>query len=427
MGLLFRGIVWFGAYLGLALLPLAAALIFDPLAEQRPFTVELGVACGFIAFALLAVEFALVSRLRAAAEPFGIDALMQFHRQMGLVALGFLIAHALLSSGRSDRTGAIALCSVVVLIVVSVGRKRLGLRYELWESSHRALAVIILGAALVHTRAMGRYWSARPVAIVLGGYVVLFLALALRHWLVRPFLLQRRPWEVVENRVETGSACTLRLRPVGHAGITFAPGQFAWVITGRTPLAGQQHPMTISSSAEPRPDHSLEFSIKALGDWSRDVVPTLQLGSRLWIDGPYGAFTPDREPGQGLVLIAGGAGITPMRSILLTMRDREDRRPVLAIVGARSPERVIFGDEITALAGEIDLEIVYVFEEPPPNWTGEHGFINADVLRRHLPRHSERYQYFVCGPAPMMDAVEAALTEVGVPPECVHTERFNMV
>jgi len=199
------------------------------------------------------------------------------------------------------------------------------------------------------------------------------------------------------------------------------------LITGRTPLTGQQHPMTISSSAEPGPDRRLEFSIKALGDWSRDVVPTLQPGSRLWIDGPHGAFTPDREPGQGLVLIAGGVGITPMRSILLTMRDREDRRPVLAIVGARSPERVIFGDEMAALAGEIDLETVYVFEEPPPDWTGERGFINADVLRRHLPRHAERYQYFVCGPAPMMDAVEAALIEVGVPPACVHTERFDMV
>jgi GTP-binding protein LepA len=58
---------------------------------------------------------------------------------------------------------------------------------------------------------------------------------------------------------------------------------------------------------------------------------------------------------------------------------------------------------------------------------GEVGYVTADLLSRHLPRGYRRFQFFICGPDPMMDAAEAALVELGVPGERVHTERFGMV
>ena len=54
-------------------------------------------------------------------------------------------------------------------------------------------------------------------------------------------------------------------------------------------------------------------------------------------------------------------------------------------------------------------------------------YVTAEVLARHLPPGYRRFQFFICGPDPMMDAAEAALIELGVPPERVHTERFDMV
>jgi predicted ferric reductase len=427
MRLLTRGIAWSGVYLALALLPLVVAGSARPRIHPRPFAVELGVACGFIAFALIAIEFALVARLRRAAEPFGIDALMGFHRQMGLAALAFLLLHVTLVGGHGDRLGMLSLASLLALVAVSVGRRRLGVGYEWWQASHRILAALILATALAHVHAVGRYAAAWPVAVVVAGYAGLFLALGLRQWIFRPLWLRRRPWELIENRMENGSTRTLVVRPLGHRGFRFAPGQFAWLSTSMPAPFREQHPMTISSSAEPKPDGRIEFSVKALGDWSRDLVPGLAPGSRLWIDGPYGSFSPDHKPAQGLVLIAGGAGITPMRSILLTMRDRKARRPIVLIFGAHHPERAIFRDELVTLAMSNDLELVFVFEEPPPDWAGERGLITKDVLRRHLPVHAEHHQFFVCGPPPMMDAVEDALFELGVPPANVHTERFDLV
>jgi len=68
-----------------------------------------------------------------------------------------------------------------------------------------------------------------------------------------------------------------------------------------------------------------------------------------------------------------------------------------------------------------------VLERPPADWDGETGYVTAEVLSRHLPPGYRRFQHFICGPDPMMDAVEAALMNLGVPPERVHIERFNMV
>jgi ferredoxin-NADP reductase len=75
----------------------------------------------------------------------------------------------------------------------------------------------------------------------------------------------------------------------------------------------------------------------------------------------------------------------------------------------------------------MSLRVVHALEKPPEGWTGETGYLNAAILKRHLPRHHERMQYFVCGPGPMMDAMDKVLPAAGVPEERIHTERFDWV
>jgi ferredoxin-NADP reductase len=167
--------------------------------------------------------------------------------------------------------------------------------------------------------------------------------------------------------------------------------------------------------------------VKALGDWSRVVVPALAPGTRVWVDGAFGAFTTEAKAAQGFVLIAGGIGIAPIRSMLHTMRDRGDRRHVILLYAARNETRAPFREEIEGLREHLNLDITYVFEEPHRDWTGERGYLTTAILKRHLPPHFERYHYFVCGPLPMIDAVEAMLVEAGVAPRSIDSERFNVV
>jgi predicted ferric reductase len=262
---------------------------------------------------------------------------------------------------------------------------------------------------------------------VLLAYAVAFGLVTLHYRLVRPLRLRQRPWKIVTNVAAGGSTRLLRVQPDGHPGLRFEPGQFAWLLTGRTPLWSQQHPLSIASSAEPSGDGALEFSIKALGDWSGQVVPLLSAGTRVWVDGAFGAFTSERKTNQGFVMIAGGIGIAPMRSMLLTMRDRGDRRHVVLFVAVHDESRLILGSEIEQLRASLNLDLVVTFEAPPQAWSGERGRINLDMLRRHLPTQFKRYHYFVCGPPPMMDAVEHALIDLGVPAASIDSERFNLV
>lgn len=156
-------------------------------------------------------------------------------------------------------------------------------------------------------------------------------------------------------------------------------------------------------------------------------MQALKPGDRLWVEGPYGALSIDREPAQGFVFIGGGIGITPMRSMLLTLRDRGDNRPCLLLYAATNWDRVVYKDELLALERSMNLKIVWVFEQPDADFQGERGRLSRDILQRHLPQHFGYYQYFICGPNPMMDAVERLLADVGVPDGRIHSERFDNV
>jgi NAD(P)H-flavin reductase len=117
-----------------------------------------------------------------------------------------------------------------------------------------------------------------------------------------------------------------------------------------------------------------------------------------------------------------------MRSIVHTMIQREDFRPVVLFFAANQEEDLTFREELEKLAEMYDnLKVVFVLSKPAPGWKGETGYVTAEVLSRHLPNQWKRFMYFICGPEPMMDALEKELLQMGVPGDQIQTERFNMV
>ncbi len=289
------------------------------------------------------------------------------------------------------------------------------------------MADVAIAGGLAHIVLFSGFSAERPMLAVLVAYGC--CAAALRIWfkLVRPFRLWAQPWELVRNVAENRDTHTLVLRPVGHAGFQFEPGQFAWLNTGKTPFHWDRHPISMSSAASDEPGQDVAFTIKELGDWSSQVVPKLEPGYRVWVDGPHGVFTSDREQGPGYVLIGGGSGICPLVSICATMALRGDGRPVLLFYGARDQSRMALRGPLEGLDEKMNLRVIPVLEQAPAEWSGERGYLTADILRRYLPAQYRRFQYFVCGPEAMMDAVEPLLVELGVPVDRIHTERFVVV
>ncbi len=433
-----RGLFWVTYYGVVTISPLLVAQLGAVMPGQG-FAIDFSVALGFIALTIMVLQFGLVGRFSQVSAPFGMDALIQYHRQIGYVALVFALVHpiilfvdepsklALLNLPHAPNRARFATASVVslaLLIATSVWRKRFRLSYEWWQLLHGLLAVLVVGFALAHVAGVAYYstnaWQRGLWLLMAAGIVGDLLWVRV----LKPLRHLRRPWEVREVIAEDGDACTLVLHPIGHAGFTFQPGQFAWLMVDQTPFTLSQHPFSISSSAEK--EGEVSFTIKERGDFTSQIK-NVKPGTRAYVDGPHGLFSSDNHEGFGFVFIGGGVGITPLMSMLRTMADRGDRRPCLLFYGSKDGDSITFGDELEALKNKLHLQVIHALEAADDDWQGERGFIDTALLTRHLPPRHERYQYFICGPPAMMDALEDGLPEMGVPDEHIITERFDMV
>jgi predicted ferric reductase len=432
-------VTWILAYLAAVSLPLLALLV-GPVPPGLGFWWDLAIGLGFAGLAVMAVQFGLTARFGRATAPFGIDIVYYFHRWVAVGGLALLIAHwailritaptalapaapwrapAYMTAGRA------ALLLFLFLVGSSLLRKVLAIEYDRWRSLHIGAAVAAVVLALWHMIGAG-YYTALPWKRVLWmAYGSVWLALVLYIRVLKPWRLLKRPYQVTSVKAERGAAWTLTLEPAGHPGLRFSPGQFGWLTLGTSPFRAREHPFSFSSSA--RDTGSLQFTIRELGDFTRTVGAT-RPGKVAYVDGPYGAFTIDRHANApGFAFVAGGVGIAPVMSMLRTLADRGDARPLYLVYGNASWDEVLFREEIDCLRARLQMSVTHVLEKPPDGWTGERGLVTGAVLRKALPPNPQSLVFFLCGPEPMTDAVQRDLRALGVPLRRIHCELFDMV
>jgi len=394
---------------------------------------------GYDGLAIMGLQFGLTARFRYVTEPWGEDVIYHFHRQISLLAVGLVVAHplilfavrpellALLNSVRAPwraRFAALSVYSLIALVVTTLWRVKLKIRYETWHLTHILLAIIAVAAGLLHMLGWSFYLTDSRKRALWIGLTVFWIGLLLYVRIVKPLFMLRRPYRISEVRKERGDTSTLVMQPDGHPGFSFSPGQFAWLTVWGSPFKITGHPFSFSSSAAVT-DGRVEMTIRNLGDFTSEIhkVP---VGKRVYLDGPYGAFTIG-HPADMHVLIAGGIGITPMMSMIRTLADRRDTRPVVLLYGNEDWESITFREDLEALKARLDLTVIYVLTNPSEGWKGERGFITAEVFKRHLPAPYADHEYFICGPNMMMDAIEKTLGEMHVPLSKYHSERYSFV
>ena len=433
-----RGAVWILVYLLFILAPLFA-LLAGSHAPTRDFWTEFSVALGYSGLAMMGLQFGLTARFRYVTEPWGEDVIYHFHRQISLVAVGLVVAHPVilavvqpelfaLSNMREAPLSAylaiLSIFSVIALVVTALWRAALNLKYETWHLTHIVLAVVAIAAGVVHMVGSSFYLVDPWKQSLWIGLTIFWIGLLLYVRIVKPLFMLRRPYRVSEVRQERGETTTLVMQPEGHPGFHFSPGQFGWLMVWGSPFKITGHPFSFSSSAAAK-GGCVEMSIRNLGDFTKEIQ-RVPVGKRVYLDGPYGAFTIG-NPADMHVLIAGGVGVTPMMSMIRTLADCGDKRPVILLYGSKDRESITFCEELEVLKARLDLTVVHVLANPPAGWTGEQGFINAEMFKRHLPPPYSDHEYFICGPGVMMDAIEKALGEMGVPMAKYHSERYSFV
>ncbi|WP_426367783.1 2Fe-2S iron-sulfur cluster-binding protein [Streptomyces sp. E-08] len=223
---------------------------------------------------------------------------------------------------------------------------------------------------------------------------------------------------VVEVIAETADAHSLVLQapPESADRFTYRPGQF---LTLKLPGAdGRPAARCYSLASSPHTGEPLKITVKRVagGYGSNWVCDRLAAGDELEVLPPAGTFTPDSLDGD-LLLVAGGSGITPVLSIAKSAL-AEGRGRVVLLYANRDESSVVFRDELRALAQDHPHRLLVL------HWLESlQGLPSVDRLAAALAPYAGR-EAFVCGPQPLMDAVEQALRTLGAPGDRIHRERF---
>jgi len=172
----------------------------------------------------------------------------------------------------------------------------------------------------------------------------------------------------------------------------------------------------------------VEITVKreAEGVASHYLHDQLHEGDLIDVRALAGRFTFTGDESDGVVLIGGGVGITPMMSVLRSLTDAAWEHDVWMVFAVRTPRDIIYGKELAYLQERhpnFHLQIT-VEDTAGTDWQGMAGRITAEQLSSFVPELPHRRVY-LCGPAPMMEAVRSMLEGLGVPPDQVLTELFS--
>jgi ferredoxin-NADP reductase len=253
----------------------------------------------------------------------------------------------------------------------------------------------------------------------------------------RELRVERR---VVEDRKR--SVCSFHLVPAdGQALPPFRPGQYlTFKLRIADPATGEVKTVVrcYSLSDRPRPDH-YRVSVKRVpppadqpnqppGTASNFFHDQVRVGARLWVKAPAGQFYLRNET-LPVVLIGGGIGITPMLSMLNSLLESGDPREVWLYYGVRNGDEQVMKAQLRMLAtrySQFNLHICYSDPDPGDVEGRDYqhrGRIDIALLRATLKLR--RYQFYVCGPRPLMETLVPALEDWGVASDDIHYESFG--
>lgn len=371
-------------------------------ADRHP-SITGSIMLGGIAFLFMTVSILLSTRLAIFEDMFGgLDRSYQVHRTAGVIASLFVLVHFFTSPKElpagadpianamvpSSPMGMLAMIFLIIGLFVALNRK---IRYSTWRPLHKFMA-------LVYVFIIAHFMTAPSVFVDhysnSGLILIVAAALGVIAMIYSLFGMNRRTAVAYEidqiNPMERATEVVLKAQ---KNSIDFKPGQFAFIeVQGKA--WNEPHPFTISSA--PTANH-LRFTIKVSGDWTRKVREALEVGTEVLVRGPYGRFD-SAIAGKNQVWIAGGIGVTPFLSTIRAM-DKGDDRNVTFVYATRNKDEALFLDEIQKQANDLgNFRVISLLSD-------EGNFANIDVLKDTLDQPLTDYDYFMCGPKPMIDGL----------------------
>ncbi|MFE1886681.1 ferredoxin reductase family protein [Streptomyces diastatochromogenes] len=427
-----RGVARTGLYALLAANAVVVAVLFADAGFGSNALILIGRLAGLYGALVMAFQLLLVARLPWLDRRIGMDRLTSWHRWTGFAVLWTLLAHlvfitfgyAQLSSldpvdqlvDLAETTEGVLRAIVAFALIVIVGavsarwaRRRLA--YETWHFIHlyTYLAVLLAfshqvaaGTTFTASTAARAYWYTvwgTALGAVLVGRLVLPLWRNLRHRL-----------RVTAVVAESDTVVSVYVTGRDLDRLPAAAGQFflwRFLTPGRW---WQANPFSLSAAPDGR---QLRLTVKTAGDGTA-ALRRIEPGTRVFAEGPYGAFTTLHRTRPDSLLIAGGVGITPIRALL----EEIEGHAVLLYRVTAERDAVLY-EELSELAAAkgAQLHLITGPVDPDP--------LAPRELARLVPDIGDR-DVFVCGPPGMTAAVLRNLRDMGVPKRQIHFERFSL-
>ena len=187
-----------------------------------------------------------------------------------------------------------------------------------------------------------------------------------------------------------------------------------------------QRSYSIASGPE---DDWLVLTVERLddGEVSPYLTDELTAGDQLELRGPIGGyFVWEEQQGGPLLMIAGGSGVVPFRSMLRHRAAVHSDVPARLVYSARSLNEVIYRDELSRLDAADGVQLTFALTRQwPDDWTGHRGRIDAALLQRVSWPPQERPLAYICGPSGFVEAAAETLVTSGHEPSRIRTERFG--
>ena len=376
----------------------------------------------------------LVSRIPWVERGVGHDRLVTWHRHLGpwsLYAIGGHVLLVIISFAGQDSIPLykelwqmlltfdwmwFALAGFVLMIlagVTSYKKARAKMSYETWWIIH-IYTYFAIAASFMHQVLHGQMFVGHPLNRAYWTGLYIFMGFSVVYWrfgvpLIRSLKINLKVERVV---VEGPGIVSVIMKGRNLTRLGAQGGQFfGWRFLTRGHFL-MSHPYSLSAAPT---EHLMRITVKDLGDHSRTLA-YLKPGTRVFVEGPYGAFTAGRSTQPHVVLVGGGVGITPVRAL---MDEFQGGVQMDLLYRASREEDLVLRDELDYLAfnsgGSIRIHYLVGSRKDHP--------MDARSLNRLVPQFADS-DIYICGPEPLVSAVRKAAEDSGVPKNRFHDEAF---
>ncbi len=204
---------------------------------------------------------------------------------------------------------------------------------------------------------------------------------------------------------------------LSREALSFVPGQYLeWTLEHKKPdTRGNRRYFTIASSPTEKEFH---IGVKFYPESStfKKKLQSLESGEKIAASQLAGDFVMPKEKEKKLVFISGGIGITPFRSIVKYLIDKDEKRDIVHFYSNKNFGDIAYADLLAEAEKKLQIKTIYTLTDKdiPKGWPGERGFIDQEKIEKYVPDYKERI-FYLSGPHTMVDAFNALLRKMGVP------------